>query len=70
MTNKWIQKALGKHYHGALHRELGINTKKIIPKKELDKIAKAHLGTYVYGHKITHLLKKRAVLAETLRRYH
>ncbi|MGA2130655.1 MAG: hypothetical protein ABSG05_03540 [Candidatus Pacearchaeota archaeon] len=70
MSKYWIQKALAKHEKGALHRELGIPKGKIIPNKELKKIEHAPLGTRVEGHKVTHLLKERATLAETLRKFH
>ena len=51
---KWIQKAI-KHV-GALHKMLGIAEDKEIPKGKLEKAT----------HSKNPLLKKRAVLAETL----
>jgi hypothetical protein len=68
--SKWIQKALKKHHEGSLHRQLHIPVSHKIPKKEIEKIEHAHIGSKVYGHKVTQLLKKRAVLAETLRSFH
>lgn len=53
MTKDWIQKAIKRP--GALHRQLGIPEGKKIPKKTLDKAAKA-------GGK----LGRRARLAKTL----
>jgi len=63
---KWIQKAVKKK--GALHRQLGIPEGKPIPVSLLKKIAKAEIGSKVAGKKVTHLLKRRAVLALTLKR--
>lgn len=53
--NKWIQKAIPKSSKGKLHKELGIAEGKKIPKKTLDKAAKA-----------PGKLGQRARLAETL----
>lgn len=52
---KWIQKALPKSSRGKLHKELGVPEGKKIPKKKLDKAAKA-----------PGKLGQRARLAETL----
>ena len=52
----WIKKAVSKH-PGALHEELGVPAEKKIPAKKLAKAAKSKNPT----------LKKRAVLAETLK---
>lgn len=66
----FIQSAGIKKHKGALHKQLGVPAGKKIPTKLLTEIAKANLGTHVRGHKVTGLLKKRAVLAKTLRKYH
>lgn len=67
----WIQKTgIRKGSHkGALHRQLGVAQGKKISTKLLNEISKANIGTKVRGHKVTGLLKKRAVLANTLRKY-
>jgi hypothetical protein len=65
----WIQKTGIKKHPGKLHAQLRIPAGKKIPSKLLTNIAKAKIGTKVRGHKVTGLLKKRAVLARTLRRY-
>lgn len=51
---KWIDGAIKKK--GALHKELGVPQDKKIPKKKLEKAA----------HSKNPVLKKRAILAETL----
>lgn len=65
----WIQKTGVKKHKGALHRQLSVPIGNKIPKHFLTDISKAKIGTKVRGHKVTHLLKRRAVLAETFRRY-
>jgi hypothetical protein len=65
----WIQKTGIKKHPGSLKKQLGIPTGKKISTKLLTKIAKANIGTKVRGHKVTTLLKRRAVLAKTLRKY-
>jgi hypothetical protein len=65
----WIQKTGIRKHPGRLHEQLGIPAGEKIPSKLLTKISKAEIGTKVRGHKVTGLLKKRAVLARTLRRY-
>jgi len=65
----WIQKSGIKKHPGKLHKQLGMPITKKIPSKLLTDIAKAKIGTKVRGHTVTGLLKKRAVLARTLRRY-
>jgi hypothetical protein len=67
----WIQATgIRKAKHrGALHKQLGIKPGKKIPSKLLTEISKANIGTKVRGKTVTGLLKKRAVLAKTLRRY-
>jgi len=65
----WIQKTGIKRHPGKLHKQLRIPKGKKIPSKLLTDIAGAKIGTKVRGHKVTGLLKKRAVLAKTLRRY-
>ena len=70
----WIQSAIKKP--GALSRQLGIPIKKNIPISLLKKIRNAKIGsTITYPTKtgkrrikVTRLLKKRAVLALTLKR--
>jgi len=72
---KWIQKALKKK--GALHKQLGIPANAKIPKTLLAKIKSAPIGKTVKNptkvgkrkFKVTGLLKKRAVLAYTLRKF-
>jgi len=62
---------------GALSRQLGIPEKENIPMTLLNKIAKAKIGDTVSNPtktgkkriKVTRLLKKRAVLARTLKRF-
>lgn len=56
-------------HRGALHKQLKIPQGRKIPSKLLTEISKASIGTKVRGHRVTGLLKKRAVLARTLRRY-
>ena len=65
----WIQKTGVKKHRGALHKQLGIEPGDKIPSKFLNDIVRADIGTKVRGHKVTGLLKKRAVLAKTLRRF-
>jgi hypothetical protein len=55
---KWIQKAI-KH-KGALHKQLGVPAGKKIPASKLKKAT----------HSKNPILKKRAVLAETLKKLH
>ena len=67
----WIPRNMKK---GALHRQLHISSKKKIPLKDLNKIAKTPIGNKVrIGRRsitVTHLLKKRAVCARNLRKVH
>lgn len=65
----WIQKTGIKKHPGMLHIQLGIPVGKKISTKLLSQITNANIGTKVRGHKVTNLLKKRAVLAKTLRKY-
>ena len=65
-TNKWIQNVKTKP--GALHRQLGISPSKTIPKKTLQAVVKAEMGTKNHGVTITPLLKKRANFALNVRR--
>jgi len=75
MVTKWIQKALKKHRKGSLHRQLKVPQDKKIPKALLTKIKNAEIGDTVRNPsstgkrkvKVTGLLKKRAVVAHTLR---
>lgn len=70
----WIQKAIKKP--GALSRQLGIPVQKNIPISLLKKIRSAKVGSTITNPtktgkrriKVTRLLKKRAVLALTLKR--
>ena len=70
----WIQRAIKKP--GALSRQLGIPVEKDIPVRLLEKIRKAKIGSRIRNPtktgkriiKVTRLLKKRAVLALTLKR--
>ena len=70
----WIQSAIKKK--GALSRQLGIPIKKNIPISLLEKIRNAKIGSTITNPtktgkrriKVTRLLKKRAVLALTLKR--
>ena len=76
MAKKWIQKAIGKHKRGSLHKQLGVPMTKTIPKTLLAKIKASPIGQTVKNPskngkrriKVTRLLKKRAVLAYTLRK--
>ena len=58
MGKKWIQGAI-KH-PGALHKELHVKEGKKIPEKKLEKAE----------HSKSPLLRKRAALAETLKKMH
>lgn len=58
MAKKWIQGAI-KH-PGALHKELGVPAGKKIPANKLKKAA----------HSKNPTLKKRAILANTLKKMH
>ena len=70
----WIQSAIKKK--GALSRQLGIPIKKNIPISLLERIRNAKIGSTITNPtktgkrriKVTRLLKKRAVLALTLKR--
>jgi hypothetical protein len=66
---KWIQKA--KIKKGALSRQLGIPIEKKIPITVLNKVVKAKIGTKVRVPKgkitVTRLIKRRAVMAKTLK---
>lgn len=68
-TKKWIQKT--KMKKGALSRQLGVPVAKNIPIKVLDRVVKAEIGTKVMVPKgkvtVTRLMKKRAVMARTLK---
>jgi len=73
-TAYWIQRAVKRP--GALSRQLGIPIKDNIPKTLLEKIAKTPIGKTIKNPtkkgkrriKVTRKLKKRAVLALTLKR--
>lgn len=74
MAKKWIQKTQLKK--GALSRQLGIPEKDNIPFTLLEKIKKAKIGDRIKNPtksgkreiKVTRKLKKRAVMAYTLKR--
>ena len=76
MPKKWIQKALKKRKEGSLHRQLDVPQSKTIPKTLLNEIKSTPVGEKVHNPtlvgkkivKVTGLLKKRAVLAKTLRK--
>lgn len=76
MVRKWIQKAIRKGKEGSLSRQLGVPIKENIPFTLLKKIRSAPIGSTIknptktgYSRiKVTRLLKKRAVLALTLKR--
>ena len=59
MSDKWIQKAVGKH-PGKLHKELGVKLGEKIPAKKLAKAEKSKNPT----------IKKEAVLVKTLSKFH
>lgn len=67
MVNKFIQKTGISRHKGALHRQLHIPMGHKIPESELRHIIKTKIGGHVDHIKVTKKLKKRAVLAETLR---
>ena len=74
MASRWIQKAIKKP--GALSRQLGIPEEENIPVTLLKKIRDAEIGETITNPtkkgkrkiKVTALLKKRAVLALTLKK--
>jgi len=78
---KWIKKALSGHKPGALHRHLKLPESEVLPIELLKAIKGSPLGKklgYLYRgrsgevihreYTVTPLLKKRAVLAVTLRK--
>lgn len=71
---KWIPCALQKHKEGSLHRQLLVPKSQVIPTPLLEKITEKKIGEKFVrkGHSITvtTLLKRRAVLALTLRGFH
>jgi len=76
MVNYWIQKAVKRERRGKLHRRLGIPVSEKIPVTLLRRIKSAPIGTTIINPtktgrkriKVTRLLKKEAVLADTLRK--
>ena len=58
-TDKWIQKAVGKH-KGKLHKELGVPEGEKIPAKKMAKAAKSKDPT----------IRKEVALAKTLKKMH
>jgi hypothetical protein len=75
MPRFWIQKAICKKKRGALSRQLGIPEEENIPMALLSRIKKAKIGTTITNPttkgkkrvKVTHLVKKRATVAVTLK---
>ena len=79
-SKNWIKGALSGHKPGALHRMLGLSENEVLPLNLLKKIKASSLGSkirYSYlgrmgivhrEYTVTPLLKKRAVLAVTLRK--
>ena len=61
----WIQNAELKK--GALHRQLGYADGRPIPVGLETKIQNANVGTHVYGHTVTPLLKRRVQFAINIR---
>ena len=57
---KWIQNSINPENKGALHRALGVPEGEKIPEKKLQKAEHSKNST----------LRKRANLAETLKRFH
>lgn len=70
-TRRWIHRAINRP--GALRRQLRIPTDRPIPTELLRRIHDAQVGDTVRVHgrqiRVTHLLKRRATLALTLRRF-
>ena len=72
----WIQRVINRRKKGALSRQLGIPEKDNIPKTLLEKIAKTPVGKRIKNPTksgkryltVTRKLKKRAVLALTLKK--
>jgi len=77
MAKYWIQRALKKHKKGSLHRQLGVPQDKTIPKSFLTRVKNTQIGKTAKNPsktgkrrvKVTHLLKKRVVVAHTLREF-
>jgi hypothetical protein len=63
MKEKWIREATSAHTKGALHRQLGIQQDRKIPKQILRDIVATDIGKRSHGHTVTPLLKKRANFA-------
>ena len=65
MRKYWIREAFKGHKRGALHKQLGIPVDRPIGKTLLRKIKNTplHQGKTVRGHRVTALMKKRAVAA-------
>ena len=72
MKDKWIQEALKDHKRNLLGDMLGIAESDDIPLALLSMIIAAKIGEMIHYNrksiKVTKLLKKRAVLARTLKR--
>jgi hypothetical protein len=74
-TKRWIQTALRKKKKGALSRQLGIPEEDKIPVSLLQKIRRTEIGKTITNPttkgkkrmKVTRLLKKRSVVALTLK---
>ncbi|RLE45196.1 hypothetical protein DRJ16_00020 [Candidatus Woesearchaeota archaeon] len=69
-TRYWIQRAIKRE--GALSRQLGIPVRKKIPLKLLKRIVRKRVGQKVRTpagtKRVTALMRRRAILALTLRR--
>lgn len=65
--NLWIQGIEPRK--GALHRQLGYPPTAKLPAGLIREISQANIGTHVRGHTVTPLLKKRAVFANTVRKF-
>jgi len=72
---KWVQGAFANHKAGSLHRQLGVPYDKKIPKSFLVVIKRTTIGEVARNPTktgkrrvtVTRLLKKRGVLAHTVR---
>jgi hypothetical protein len=62
MTNNWMKKAFSKN-PGMLHKQLGYPASKILPPALIRDIAHANVGVSIRGHRVTPLLKHRALAA-------
>lgn len=75
MGKKWIANVVDPSKKGLTHRQLGVPKNKKLPKTFLQEIKDTPIGETAYNPtrigkrkiKVTHLAKKRATLALTLR---